>query len=179
MRTGRCLSRCARGQRTEHRQVDPGTGRQSAHRLRGHEGLRQALLRVAGAILAVGCGVVLVMKATDGVRTTDSLSSQASIAHAAAQNAFYDCVSNQARKLVPKGASVAIGTGAETSGSGTSGTGRSGSTSASLTLLSAVVRWADVAPDASKATLVLELSPGNGPSSCSGLLVLATPGGLK
>jgi hypothetical protein len=119
--------------------------------------------------------VVLVMKATDGVRTTNSLSSQASIAQAGAQNAFYDCVSNQARKLVPKGASVAIGTGTGTSGSA----GASNSTSAGLTLLSAVVRWADVAPDASKATLVLELSPGNGPSSCSGLIVLATPGGLK
>jgi hypothetical protein len=129
----------------------------------------------------VGCGVVLVLKATDGVRTTDSLSSQASIAQAAAQNAFYDCVSNQARKLVPKGASVAVGTGTGASYStATSGsTGISGSTSAGLTLLSAVVRWADVAPDASKATLVLELSPGNGPSSCSGLIVLATPGGLK
>jgi hypothetical protein len=131
--------------------------------------LRRALLRVAGAILAVGCGLVLVMKATDGVRTTDSLSSQASIAQAAAQNGFYDCVSDQARKLVPKGASVAIATGP----------GSSGSTSGGLTLLSAVVRWADVAPDAAKATLVLELSPGNGPSSCSGFIVLATPGGLK
>jgi hypothetical protein len=126
--------------------------------------------------------VVLVMKATDGVRTTDSLSSQASVAQAAAQNTFYDCVSNQARKLVPKGANVAIAadTGTDTgTGTGTSGTGTSASPSAGLTLLSAVERWADIAPDASKATLVLELSPGEGPSSCSGLVVLATPGGQK
>ena len=117
------------------------------------------------------------MKATDGVRMTDSLSSQASVAQAAAQNNFYDCVSNQARKLVPKGASVAIPeTGTDT---GASSSGATATASAGLTLLSAVVRWADVAPDASKATLVLELSPGKGPSSCSGLGVLATPGGLK
>jgi len=112
---------------------------------------------------------VLVTRATDGVRATDSLSSQASISRAAAQNAFYNCLSNQAKKLVPAGASVSIATD----------TGTSPGASESVELLSAVVRWAHIAPDASKAAFVLEVQPGSGPSACSGLVVLATPGGAK
>jgi hypothetical protein len=118
---------------------------------------------MAGAFLAVGTGVVLVARATDGVRTTDSLTTHASVEQAAAEDSFYDCVSNQARKLVPAGASVSIATDP--------------SNSEGLSLLAAVVRWADVATDPQTATVVLRLEPGTGKSACSGLVVYATRGG--
>lgn len=123
---------------------------------------------------------MLVVRAKDGVRTTDSLSSQASISRAAAHNAFYDCLSNQAQKLVPAGASVSVATGTDTSTGASNGTS-TGASSANLglELLSAVVRWAHIAPDASQAKIVLEVQPGSGPEACSGLVVLATLGGAR
>jgi len=145
--------------------LDPGTGSISAHRSHRYVAWRQPLLRIAGALLAAGCGAVLVTRANDGVRTTNSLSSQASIDRAAAQNAFYDCLAGQVRGLVPKGASVAIGTDPDTS--------------QGLALLTAVIAWAQVAPDASSASVVLKLATGTGSSSCSGVVVEATSGGAK
>lgn len=145
--------------------MDPGTGSISAHRSHRYVGWRQPLLRIAGALLAAGCGAVLVTRANDGVRTTNSLSSKESIDRAATQNAFYDCLGGQVQRLVPKGAAVAIGTDPDTS--------------QGLSLLIAVIPWAQVAPDASSASVVLKLAPGTGQSSCSGVVVQATPGGGK
>jgi hypothetical protein len=115
---------------------------------------------MAGALLAVGTGVVLVARAADGVHTTESLTTNASVRQAAAQDSFYDCVSNQVRELVPAGASVWIATDPNNS--------------EGLSLLAAVLRWADVAPDPQTATLLLRLAPGSGKSACSGLVVYAT-----
>jgi len=114
-------------------------------------------------LLAAGCAFVIVTRAADGVRTTDSLSSQAYVRKATADYAFYECVSEEARKLFPAGSSVSVATG----------------TSNGVSLLSAVIPWADVAPDAARASLVLDLVPGHGPGACEGLVVAATPGGAK
>lgn len=113
--------------------------------------------------------MVLVTRAADGVRATDSLSSDVSVARAAADNAFYDCISKQAKKLVPAGASVSIAPPA----------GTPAETPAGTPLLAAVLGWADIAPDATDAKVVLELAPGNGPNACSGMIVVASAGGLK
>jgi hypothetical protein len=105
-----------------------------------------------------------VAKAQDGVRSTDSLSSTQSVHAASAQDAFYACIADQAKGLIPQGASIWIATDPET-GQG-------------IVLLNAVVGFADIAPDPQEATVILALQPesGHGPT-CDGQVVVATPGG--
>jgi hypothetical protein len=106
-----------------------------------------------------------VTRASEGVHATDSLSSQASVNRAARENAFYDCLGDQVRKLVPSGANVAIGNDPETS--------------QGMSLLSVVIPWAHVAANVEQANVVLRLEPRSGESTCSGLAVVASPGGER
>ncbi len=89
----------------------------SAGELHERSGWRRLAVRAAGALLAVGCAVLLVVRAGNGVHDTDSLSSTASIEQSAAQNAYYNCLSSEAQKLVPPGATVAISTGSQSADS--------------------------------------------------------------
>jgi hypothetical protein len=116
----------------------------------------------AGLLLAAGCAVLLVAKAQDGVHAIDALSSSASVQQAGAQNAYYNCLSDQAHKLVPTNESVALSTDAETA---------QGSA-----LFGAIVSWARIVPDAQDASIVLGLVAGHGPGSCGGSVVVATAG---
>ncbi len=119
-------------------------------------------MQASGLLLATGCAVLLVVKAQDSVREVDSLSSNANIEQAAAQNAFYNCLSDAAHKLVSSGETVALSTDSVTA---------QGSA-----LFSAIDTWAHIAPDAQHAIVVLGLVPGNGPGSCGGWIVVATAG---
>ncbi len=125
-------------------------------------GWRQLAVQTVGVLLAAGCAVLLVVRADDGVRKIDELSSTASVTEAASQNAYYDCLSSQAQKLVPTGGTVAISTGSQFA---------DGSA-----LLSAIVGWADIASDAHHATVVLGLVARSGPGSCAGSMVVTTSG---
>jgi hypothetical protein len=125
-------------------------------------GWRRLAVQAAGVLLAAGCAVLLVAKAEDGVRGTDELSSTASVNGAAAQNAYYDCLSSQAQRLVPSGGTVAISTTSQSADNST--------------LFSAIVGWADIASDAQHATVVLGLVSRSGPGSCAGSVVVATSG---
>jgi len=117
-------------------------------------------MQAAGLLVFASCAVLLVAKAEDGVRATNALSSTASVKLAAAQDAFYSCLSDQAQKLVPTGASVALSTDV--------------ASAQSSTLFSAIVSWAHIVPDTPDATVVLELVQGQGPGSCAGSVVVAT-----
>ncbi len=134
----------------------------SAGELHERSGWRRLAVRAAGALLAVGCAVLLVVRAGNGVHDTDSLSSTASIEQSAAQNAYYNCLSSEAQKLVPPGATVAISTGSQSADS--------------ASLFSAIVGWAHIASDPQHATVVLGLVAGRGPGSCDGSVVVATSG---
>ena len=129
--------------------------------MHGHGRRGRLALQAAGLLVAVACGVLLVVKAQDGVRSTNALSSRWSVNQAAAQDSYYNCLSDQAEKLVPTGASVALST-------------ESGSAQSS-TLFDAIVGWAHIVADTKDATVVLGLVPGKGPGSCAGSVVVATP----
>ncbi len=125
-------------------------------------GWRQVAVQAAGILLAAGCAVLLVVRADDGVRETDELSSNASVLEAASQNAYYDCLSSQAQKLVPPGGTVAISTGSQSADNSA--------------LFSAIVGWADIASEAQQASVVLGLVARGGQGSCAGSVVVATSG---
>ena len=130
-----------------------------------HGRRRRLALRAAGLLLAAGCAVLLVVKADNGVRATNALSSIQSVTQAAAADSYYNCLSDQAKKLVPTGAKVALSS-------------ESGSAQSSA-LFDAVVSWAHIVGDPQDATVVLELISGHGPGSCAGSVVVATPRGTK
>jgi hypothetical protein len=119
-------------------------------------------VQAAGLVLAAGCAVFLVVEATNGVHTTDALSSPADVEQAAAQDSYYNCLSEHAMKLVPPGATVSVSSA-------------SGGIDDSA-LLSAIVGWADISPDSQSASVVLGLVPGYGAGSCNGVLVVAVAG---
>jgi hypothetical protein len=122
-------------------------------------------VQAAGLVLAAGCAVLLVVKANDGVRSTDALSSPAGVEQARAQDSYYSCLSTHAMKLVPPGGTVAITTGPENVDDSP--------------LFSAIVGWADIAPDVQHATVVLALTSGSGPGSCDGSVVVAIGGATE
>jgi hypothetical protein len=119
-------------------------------------------VQAAGLVLAAGCAVLLVVEATDGVRTTDALSSPAAVEQAAAQDSYYNCLSEHAMKLVPTGATVAV-------------SALSGGVDDSARL-SAIVGWADIAPASQSASVVLALTSGYGAGSCDGVVVVQVGG---
>jgi hypothetical protein len=124
---------------------------------------RQPAQRAVALLLVAGSTVVLVDKAADGVRSTDGLSSQASIDRAARTNAFYECIENQVKQLIPKSTSVAFSGGAT-------------SDSASL-LIDAAGSWFTVARDPKTAKVTLALSAPKPPTGCSGVVVTAVSNG--
>jgi hypothetical protein len=111
--------------------------------------------------------VVLVQKAEDGIRSTNSLSSAASVREAAAQVALSDCLSKQAKALVPSGEKVALFVNpVSTSGAA---------------LYGAVVSWASITEQTSQASVVLALQTraDTGPGTCDGDVVVSHPGGAR
>jgi len=118
-----------------------------------------------GAALAVGAGVVLAVRADNGIRSTRQLSSPKAVALAELDDAFYQCLSDEAHQLVPDPS-----TPVEIAYNDDPG--------AWITLAKAIDRWANLVRDPAQAEVVLSLRDGPGPVACAGRVVVGAPGGL-
>ena len=131
-----------------------------------HGRRRRLALRAAGLLLAAGCAVLLVVKADNGVRATDALSSIQSVDAGCRGGLLLQLPERpgqEARSDGRKAWRFRVSRGAHRARHSSS----------------AVVSWAHIVGDPQDATVVLELIPGQGPGSCAGSVVVATPRGTK
>ncbi|MHB1777224.1 MAG: hypothetical protein ACYCU7_14715 [Acidimicrobiales bacterium] len=107
-----------------------------------------------GVVAVVGLGA----GAVHGARSAASLAGARSVAAANLDDRYYDCLTTQARSLVPPGRRVVIST-ANLANWGTLG--------------KAVAGWAVVTRHRRRAVAVLSLAADHGPGACLGSVVVA------
>lgn len=118
---------------------------------------RQPAQRAVALLLVAGCAVLLVEKSADGVRSTNSLSSQTSIDRATSTDEFYNCIANQVKQLIGEKTTVRFVGGP--------------SSSQAQTLIGAAGSWFTVARSSAEPAETLGLEVAKGNVRCSGLVV--------
>lgn len=119
---------------------------------------RRAPVRIVALIILVTALAVLAVGAVHGARSTAALAGDRQVTTARLDDAYYDCLDTQAHSVARPGELVDVLTS---------------NSSAWVTLVKVVSRWAILTTDAARARVTMTLVPRRGANTCLGSVVVA------